>query len=276
MYKIFLIEDDEIVADIYQSKIEAEGYEVQTSFDGEAGYQRIKEFKPDLVLLDMLMPGLTGADLLVLLRGNDEFRNLPIVAFTASDSEEVFEEAKRLGATRVFSKGDYTPDQIVARITTFLSRLPKNRSGEPEILHSLAEWTEQLWKQPLGRVLVVEDDPIVTEIVREVVEEEGYEAVVADDGREAYRILMADANFVCGIFDINMPHIHGTDLVKHMRSGKRLLKIPVLIMTALDGLRVQKESLSSGAELFLPKPFTRSTLRVMLHSLIAGRKPARG
>jgi CheY-like chemotaxis protein len=275
MFKILIIEDDEIVADIYQSKIESEGYEVRSSFDGEAGYQLIKEFKPDLVLLDMMMPGLTGADLLVLLRGHDEFTNLPIVAFTGSDSPEVFDEATRLGATKVFSKGDYTPDQIVARITAMLATLPQARGGGPEILHSLSEWTEQMWKQPLGRVLVVEDDPIIAELVKEVVEEEGYEAVTAEDGRDAYRILESDADFVCGIFDVNMPHIHGTDLVRHMRSGKRLLRMPVLIMTALDGLRVQKESLASGAELFLPKPFTRSTLRLMLHSLIAGKKPAK-
>lgn len=267
MYKIFIIEDDEIVAEIYKSKIEAEGYSVEVAFDGEAGYGKLKEFKPDLLLLDMMLPGLSGADLLVLLRGKDEFKNLPIVAFTGTDSEEVMEDASRFGATKVLSKGEYTPGQIVARITEILSALPKTEESNFILLQSIADWAP-----PAGRVLIVEDDPIIMALARDIIEEEGYTVVSAEDGRDAYKLLESDDTFAAAIFDVNMPHIQGPDLVRHMKTKRRLMNIPVLIMTAEQGLETQKDSFSAGATMFIPKPFTRTTLRTMFRVLVPGKK----
>ena len=267
MYKIFIIEDDAIVADVYQTKIKAEGYEVEAAYDGETGYQRLKAFKPDLLLLDMRLPGLSGSDLLVLLRHSEEFKNLPIVAFTGADDTEVKESALRGGATKVLSKNELTPEQIVARITTILAALPKAPDAMEMLVQSIAGWTE-----PLGRVLVVEDDPVILMLVRDVIEEEGYFGVTAANGLEAFKLLEKDSNYVAGIFDIKMPHIQGTDLIRHMHANRRLQNIPVMVMTGDQSLSAQSESYAAGAALFIPKPFTRATLKTMFHQLVERRK----
>jgi DNA-binding response OmpR family regulator len=131
-------------------------------------------------------------------------------------------------------------------------------------LHTLAEWVP-----PAGRVLIVEDDPVIMQLVKDVVEEEGYSVVSAQDGGEAYRILAKDNNFVAGIFDVKMPSIQGTDLLRHMQREKRLRSIPVLIMTSEQSIAMQSESLSAGAAIFLPKPFTRVTLQRMFRALLS-------
>jgi CheY-like chemotaxis protein len=197
-----------------------------------------------------------------MLRGKEAFKDLPIIAFSGSD--ELLEEAERLGATRVLSKGEYVPNQIVARITEVLAALRKVGESEAVFLGALAEWTP-----PVGRVLVVEDDPIMMQLVKDVMEEEGYTVVSAEDGSEAYRILEKDNNFVAGLFDVNMPTIQGTDLLRYMQTAKRLMKIPVLIMTGEQSAAIQAESLSAGASIFLPKPFTRVTLRLMFRALVS-------
>lgn len=266
MYKIYIIEDDELVAEIYKSKIEAEGYSVEVAHDGAAGYEKLKTFKPDLLLLDMMLPGLSGADLLVLLRGKDALKGLPVVAFTGTDDEEVIEDAIRFGATKALSKSEYTPAQIVARITEILAALPKTSQSESVLWQCIAEWTP-----PSGRVLIVEDDPIIMALARDVIEEEGYIVVGADDGRDAYRLLEGDDIFAAAIFDVNMPHIQGPDLVRHMKTNRRLMNIPVMIMTAEQSLGTQSESFSAGASMFIPKPFTRATLRNMFRSLMPGK-----
>jgi CheY-like chemotaxis protein len=263
MYQVFIIEDDEIVAEIYKSKLEAEGYEVRVAFSGEDGFESIRTLKPDLLLLDMMLPGLSGADLLMLLRARQEFRSLPIVAFTGSDSPEIIAEAEQLGATKVLSKGAYSPGEIVARITEILAALPRNFQSDAILLQSISEWTP-----PAGRVLVVEDDAVVMALVKDVIEEEGYTVVTASDGREAYRILENDKNFAAGIFDVKMPFIQGPDLVRHMKSNKKMMKIPVLIMTAEQNPAVQSESFSAGAAMFIAKPFQRAVLRSMFRELI--------
>lgn len=264
MYKIFIIEDDEIVAEIYKDKLQAEGYDVEVAHDGESGYFRLKTFAPDLLLLDMMVPELAGADILRMLRGKEAFKDLPIVAFSGSD--EMLADAERLGATRVLSKGELLPNQIVARITEVIAARRKVEESEAVYLHTLAEWVD-----PVGRVLVVDDDPVIVQLVKDVIEDEGYTVVSAQDGGEAYRILEKDNKFVAAIFDLKMPSLQGTDLIRHMHTAKRLMGIPVLIMTSEQGATVQSESLSAGAAIFMPKPFTRVTLRTMFRALVASK-----
>jgi DNA-binding response OmpR family regulator len=262
MYKIFIIEDDEIVAQVYKDKLEAEGYRVQVAHDGESGYSSLSDFEPDLLLLDMMVPKLSGLDLLRRLRGNVAFKDLPIIAFSGSD--EMLKDAKRLGATRVLSKGEYVPSQIVARITEVIAALRNVGETETLLLRALEEWVPTA-----GRVLVVEDDPIIMQLVKDVIEEEGFSVVSAQTGGDAYRVLEKDDNFVAGIFDVRLPSLQGTDLLRYMHTEKRLMRIPVLIMTSDQSAATQAESLSAGAAIFMPKPFTRLTLRTMFHALIS-------
>jgi DNA-binding response OmpR family regulator len=158
------------------------------------------------------------------------------------------------------------PNQIVARITEVIAARRKVEESEAVYLHTLAEWVD-----PVGRVLVVDDDPVIVQLVKDVIEDEGYTVVCAQDGGEAYRILEKDNKFVAAIFDLKMPSLQGTDLIRHMHTAKRLMGIPVLIMTSEQSATVQSESLSAGAAIFMPKPFTRVTLRTMFRALVASK-----
>jgi CheY-like chemotaxis protein len=124
-------------------------------------------------------------------------------------------------------------------------------------------------QQPSRRILVADDDPAILRLVTAIVEKEGYAVVPARDGREAYKILQGDADFVAGIFDVVMPHIQGPELVRYMKTEKRLMKIPVMMMTAEQNPKLSSDSFAAGAVVFLPKPFTTSQLQVMLRMLIS-------
>lgn len=124
------------------------------------------------------------------------------------------------------------------------------------------------------RILVADDDPAILRLVTAIVEKEGYEVVPARDGREAYKLLQADSNFIAGIFDVVMPHIQGPELVRYMRTEKRLMKIPVMMMTAEQNPKLSSDSFAAGAVVFLPKPFTTAQLQIMLRMLIAKGRSA--
>lgn len=262
MYKIFIIEDDEIVAGIYKNKVAAEGYTVEIANDAETGYEKLLEFQPDLLLLDIMLPGISGMELLGKIRAEEQFKELPIVMFSGSDDEQILEEAVAFGATRALSKSDFTPNQIVARITEVLSTMPQTQRADI-VTHGYSDWST-----PNGRVLIVEDDPILMALAEDIIASEGFTVVAATDGKEAYQILAKDNQFVAGIFDVNVPYIQGPDLIRHMRTEKRLMNIPVLIMSANEDLSVQTDSLAAGALMFLPKPFTRVSLKTMFRSLL--------
>jgi len=127
------------------------------------------------------------------------------------------------------------------------------------------------------RVLVVDDDPATGQLLSLVGEREGFQVVTIDDGRNAYRMLKSDANFAAAVFNMTMASLKGLDLVRHMKTEKRLMRIPVVIVAGDNGLQLISESFAAGALAFLPKPFTREKLTGTLRLAIghqAGRKSA--
>ena len=119
------------------------------------------------------------------------------------------------------------------------------------------------------RILVADDDPVIRHLVASIVKKEGYTVVVANDGREAYRILQSDAGFSAAIFDMMMPHLGGLEIIRHMRTEKRLMRIPVLMITSERDLHLITESFAAGATVFLAKPFNTVQFRTTLSLLLS-------
>ena len=95
MKKILIIEDDTIVAHVYRSRLEKEGFEVDIAADGQAGYYRLYEMKPDALLLDLMLPKLNGIDLLKKIRATREFAKL------AGDSATTAMRSSGISAYRI-------------------------------------------------------------------------------------------------------------------------------------------------------------------------------
>jgi len=118
------------------------------------------------------------------------------------------------------------------------------------------------------RVLIADDDPVIRLLITAAVQREGCEVVAANDGREAYRILQTDSDFKAAIFDMMMPHLDGLDIIRFMRTEKRLMRIPAMMITSEQDLKLMADTLSAGAVLFLRKPFTAEQLQVMVGMLL--------
>lgn len=118
------------------------------------------------------------------------------------------------------------------------------------------------------RVLVADDDPVIRLLVTSVLKKQGYTPVVVEDGREAYRLLRSDADFKAAIFDMMMPHLEGIEVIRHMKTERRLMRIPVMLITSERDLKLMAESFAAGAAVFLPKPFTTGQLQLMLRMLL--------
>ena len=128
--------------------------------------------------------------------------------------------------------------------------------------------SRKLEKKDARRIIVADDDPAILRLVTTILEKEGYTVVTARDGREAYKLLQEDQGFTAAVFDVVMPHISGPELVRYMKTEKRLMKIPVMMMTAEQDPKLSSDSFAAGAVVFLPKPFTTAQLQIMLRMLI--------
>ena len=114
MKKILILEDDEMISEIYKKQLEKAGYEVEIIVEGSRVAEKIKQEEPDLALLDLLIPGGGGIEILKQLKGwNGKTKN---VIFSNSQDEESEKEALSLGASAFFIKANYTPSQLLDEI----------------------------------------------------------------------------------------------------------------------------------------------------------------
>ena len=109
MKKILIIEDDPISGHIYRTRLTKEGYAVEVATDGQSGFNRLLELRPDGLLLDLMLPKTSGIELLRKIRAIEGFKNLPVITFTNAFVPSMIDEAREAGATRIFDKFTMTP-----------------------------------------------------------------------------------------------------------------------------------------------------------------------
>jgi DNA-binding response OmpR family regulator len=113
MKKILIIEDDKIVANIYGNKFKAEGFQVEFAADGLAGLEMVSKTEPDLVMLDLMLPKLSGVEIIKGIRAQEQFKTLPIVVFSNSYLSNLVQEAWKAGANKCLSKAESTPRTLL-------------------------------------------------------------------------------------------------------------------------------------------------------------------
>ena len=129
-------------------------------------------------------------------------------------------------------------------------------------------------KHTSNRILIADDDPVIRHLVTSIVTKLGYTPVTVNDGRAAFSLLKADADFKAAILDMSMPFLEGLDLIRYMRSEKRLIRIPIVLVTAEQSIKLMSDSFVAGATAFLPKPFTPDQLQNLLRMLLAAKLPS--
>ena len=120
-----------------------------------------------------------------------------------------------------------------------------------------------------GRILVADDDPAILRLVTTILEKEGFSVVGVRDGREAYKALQDDVGFTAAVLDVVLPQISGPELVRFMKTEKRFMKIPVMMMTAEQDPKLSRDSFAAGAVLPMPTFLPLSKIRELVMSALA-------
>lgn len=120
MAKIMIVEDDPTLRDIYTTRFTAEGYRVATASDGEAALSTAVKERPDLILLDIMMPKISGFDVLDILRATPETKDTKIVVMSALSQTADIEKGKALGASAYLVKSQVTLSEVVEKVKAIL------------------------------------------------------------------------------------------------------------------------------------------------------------
>lgn len=122
MPKIMVVDDDPAIRDMYKATLEGQGYQVEACPNGEKALDEIAEQKPDLILLDVMMPHIHGLHILDIIKSTPDTKNIKIVMLTALSDDETRNTAKKYGANDFIVKSETTMPEVLKRIDKALSR----------------------------------------------------------------------------------------------------------------------------------------------------------
>lgn len=120
MTKILLIEDDVFLLKMYRKKFQVAGYDVDTAQNGKDGLEKVPAYKPDLIVMDIMMPKLDGLAALDRLKADESTKHIPVLILTNLSSTEDAQTAVTKGAVGYLVKSNLTPDEIVDKIKTII------------------------------------------------------------------------------------------------------------------------------------------------------------
>jgi DNA-binding response OmpR family regulator len=120
--KILLIEDDKMLLEMYTAKFTREGFDISTAENGSEGLKAAREMKPDMVLLDIIMPKLDGFATLKEIRKDEGIKDVPVILLTNLGQDQDIQKGKDLGADDYFVKANHTPTEIVEKVQDLLKK----------------------------------------------------------------------------------------------------------------------------------------------------------
>lgn len=119
MKKILIVEDDNFIADLYERELKNDGFEVTIARDGMEGEVKARQMKPDLILLDIMLPHRNGIDLLKILKSDPVTKGFKILVLSNLGQEEAIKKTLDMGAEGYLIKSSYTPKEVLNEIKTF-------------------------------------------------------------------------------------------------------------------------------------------------------------
>lgn len=117
---VLVIEDDKFLRELIAQKLLKEGYNISEAIDGEEGIKKVKEEKPDLVLLDLILPGIDGFEVLSQMRADSSLTSIPVIILSNLGQKEDVEKGLKLGAADYLIKAHFTPGEIIDKIKIVL------------------------------------------------------------------------------------------------------------------------------------------------------------
>jgi len=250
MPKIILAEDDPMIAEIYEKKFTASGFDVAIADSGDLVLSLYKKNKPDVILLDLILPKMNGFDVIENIRKTDI--NTKIIVFSNLNQSEDRERASKLGANGFIPKADYTPSKLVIEVERLLHQMNEEKiNGERELLAAENKKLKNI-RESQGKILMMEDEEIFREMFGGKLIDDGYAVEFAEDGAIGVK-KASEGNYIMFIVDMVMPNITGEEIVKKLKREERTKNIPIIILSASVDEAKKREMEKEGIHSFFVK-----------------------
>ncbi len=226
---VLVIDDDPVARDLITRTLAREGLRVISAADGAAGIAAARRETPDLITLDVMMPDLDGWAVLGELKADPELQDIPVIMLTMVDDKQ---RGLTLGAAEYLTK-PVDRERLVQVVSAYRPTQLSSSDGSPQIL-------------------IVEDDPTTREMLRKMLEREGWQVAEADNGEAALgRVAERRPDLI--LLDLMMPKMDGFEVIGALRSTAIWRTIPVVVLTAMDLNNAERVRLNGYVEKVLQK-----------------------
>ncbi len=265
--KIFVVEDDATLRNVLLEKLSKSGYAVEGAEDGEAALQKLQNgLRPDLMLLDILMPRKNGMEVMEEVNANPVLKNIPIMIISNSGQPVEIERAKELGAKDFLIKAVFDPAEVLEKVQNLLSEggespvsdalQPEKKESAQQVVLSEAPAPDETGGQPEAQeghgVLVVEDDKFLRELFVRKLFSSGFTVENASDAKEAFAVLERWKPDLI-LLDLMLPDIDGFEILARLKKDERFVAIPVFILSNLGEQKDIDRAMNLGAQGFMVK-----------------------
>lgn len=257
---ILLVDDSEPAIIQMRDFLEEQGYQVIAAVDGEDALQKIENNIPHAIILDLMMPGIDGFEVLKTIRDSKKTLHIPVLILTAKHiTKEELNFLKSNNIYQLIQKGDVSRNELLNAVSGMLSQDYRIKTEK------------RIKSRPSGeklKVLVVEDNPDNLTTLRALLEDT-FVVVEAGDGMNGVEKANTELPDLI-LMDISLPVMDGIEAFKVIRSKARLAHIPVIVITA-SALTEDRESiLAHGFDAFIPKPIEEKVLFEIINTVLYG------
>ena len=231
--KILIIEDEITLLEAIERKLKIEGFQTITAMDGKEGMRKIETEKPDLILLDIMMPVMDGFEVLEEMKRKEYLPKIPVIIISNSGQPVEIEKALSLGVRDYLVKAEFSPDEVLNKVNNII----KKDSGAKE---------KNNGEKHSKKILVVEDDQLLLDLCCKKLQKEGFDVDIAIDGNTALEKIISNKPDLI-LLDLVLPGIDGFEILKKIRedSDDKIKKIPVIILSNLG----QESDIEKGKKL---------------------------
>ena len=272
--RVLIVDDNVVDSDLMARLLTENKYDVLRAARGEEGISTAAREKPDLILLDLTMPGMDGFEVMEGLKRREETRGIPVVIYTAKDLTQREKERLRRDAQRVFMKNPLDPVGMLAEIGALVKGLSGGAGAGPAETAHPADGAPDAWAQTAAaveavareldragkkRILLVEDDAANQYTIEFLLKGEGYQVSIAENGREGIE-RAGELRPDVILMDMMMPVMGGHEATRVLKETPGLRDIPVIALTAAAMTGDREKALAAGCDDYVSKPIDQSHL----------------
>jgi len=263
--RVLIIDDSVVDSDLTTRLLTENKYEVSRASGGDEGLAMASGETPDLILLDLNMPGKNGFQVLADLKASERTRQIPVAVYTARDLLPEEEARIRRHAGKVFLKNPLEPNRMLSDIAEMLAvatAAPADGGGTSTSSAASLAVKEQdalASEDDLMTILIVEDDPANQYTLELMLKSEGYHVIVAGNGREGIeKALSLQPDLI--LMDMMMPVMGGHEATRSLKDNPEASDIPVIALTAAAMTGDREKALAAGCDDYISKPVDRPHL----------------